>query len=113
MKAGVKAKERVQELLKKPFLIRTRWATAGGRGREARYYVIVEVDEKSLGEILISEGLARTKGVAPNLPTGDKAKIYMQKLDDLEAKAREKRAGAWSNSTSQKTDAMPTEGQSP
>src|SRR5437879_6845021 len=63
MKAGEKAKQRVQELLQKPFLIWTRWATAGGRGRESRYYVIVEIDGKSLGEILVTEGLARTKGV--------------------------------------------------
>jgi endonuclease YncB( thermonuclease family) len=62
MKAGEKAKQRTKELLQKPFLIWTRWATAGGRGRESRYYVIVDVDGKSLGEILVTEGLARTNG---------------------------------------------------
>jgi hypothetical protein len=46
MKAGEEAKERVKELLQKRFVIWTRWATAGGRGRESRYYVIVEVDQK-------------------------------------------------------------------
>jgi endonuclease YncB( thermonuclease family) len=66
MNAGENAKKRVQELLQKPFVIWTRWATAGARGRESRYYVIVEVDGKSLGEILVNEGLARVKGVAPN-----------------------------------------------
>src|SRR5712664_3504665 len=71
MKAGEKAKQRTKELLQKPSLIWTRWATAGGRGRESRYYVIVEIDGKSLGEILVSEGLARVKGVAPNLPSGE------------------------------------------
>jgi endonuclease YncB( thermonuclease family) len=99
MKAGVKAKERVRELLKKPFVIWTRWATAGGRGRESRYYVIVEIDDKNLGEILINEGLARTKGVAPNLPTGEHAGAYMQRLEGLEADARQKKIGAWSTST--------------
>lgn len=69
MKAGEKAKQRTKELLQKPFLVWTRWSTAGGRGRESRYYVIGEVDGKSLGEILVSEGLARTRGVAPNLLT--------------------------------------------
>src|SRR5256885_2730742 len=77
MKAGEKAKQRTKELLQKPFVIWTRWATAGGRGRESRYYMIVEVDGKSLGEILVAEGLARTKGVAPNLPSGEHAKAYM------------------------------------
>jgi len=104
MKVGVKAKDRVKELLQKPFVIRTRWATAGGRGREPRYYVIIEIDEKSLGEILISEGLARTKGMAPNLPSGEKAKAYMQRLEDLEAQAREKKLGAWAMSTAPKAE---------
>ena len=98
LKAGTKAKERVRELLQKSFLIRPRWATAGGRGRESRYYVIVEIDEKNLGEILINEGLARTKGVAPNLPTGEHAGAYMQRLEGLEADARQKKIGAWSTS---------------
>ena len=112
MKAGEKAKQRTQELLQKPFVIWTRWATAGGRGRESRYYVIVEVDGKSLGEILVSEGLARTKGVAPNLPNEEKGKAYMKRLDDLENAAHEKRLGAWKTSTSQKPEVSPTAQQS-
>ncbi len=113
MKAGEKAKQRTQELLQKPFVIWTRWATAGGRGRESRYYVIVEVDGKSLGEILVSEGLARTKGVAPNLPNEEKGKAYMRRLDDLESAAHEKQLGAWTTSTSQKPEVSPTAQQSP
>src|SRR5947207_11920826 len=113
MKAGEKAKQRTKELLQKPFLIWTRWATAGGRGRESRYYVIVEIDGKSLGEILVSEGLARTKGMAPNLPSGEHAKAYMERLDDLESAAHEKRLGAWASSTSKKPDVTPIPGQSP
>src|SRR5438105_15740832 len=113
MNAGEKAKQRTKELLQKPFLIWTRWATAGGRGRESRYYVIVEADGKSLGEILVSEGLARTKGKAPNLPSGEHAKAYMERLDDLESAAREKHLGAWASSTREKPDASPTAEQSP
>jgi len=113
MKAGEKAKQRTKELLQKPFLIWTRWATAGGRGRESRYYVIVEVDGKNLGEILVSEGLARVKGVAPNLPNEEKGKAYMERLDDLENAAHEKRLGAWTTSTSQKPEVSPTAQQSP
>src|SRR5436305_2190237 len=113
MKAGEKAKQRTKELLQKPFLIWTRWATAGGRGRESRYYVIIEVDGKSLGEILVSEGLARTKGMAPNLPSGEHAKAYMERLDDLETAAREKHLGAWAASTREKPEVSPTAQQSP
>ena len=113
MKAGEKAKQRTKELLQKPFVIWTRWATAGGRGRESRYYVIVEIDGKSLGEILVAEGLARTKGVTPNLPSGEHAKAYMERLDDLESAAREKHLGAWVSDTSKKSDVTPIPGQSP
>lgn len=113
MKAGEKAKQRTKELLQKPFVIWTRWATAGGRGRESRYYVIVEVDGKSLGEILVSEGLARTKGTAPNLPSGEHAKAYMERLDDLEGVAREKHLGAWTKSPAQTPSPTPTANASP
>jgi endonuclease YncB( thermonuclease family) len=113
MKAGEKAKQRTKELLQKPFLIWTRWATAGGRGRESRYYVIVEVDGKSLGEILVNEGLARTKGVAPKLPSDEKGKAYMERLDDLEGVAREKHLGAWATSTTQIPSPSPSNPASP
>jgi len=105
MKAGVKAKDRVKELLQKPFLIRTRWAIAGGRGREPRYYVLIEIDEKSLAEILVSEGLAQTKGVAVKLPTGETARLYKEKLESFEAEARKKKLGAWVGSTAEKEPA--------
>jgi endonuclease YncB( thermonuclease family) len=95
LKAGAKARDRMRELLREPFLVRTRWASAAGRGRETRYYAIVEVGGKSLAEVLVSEGLAQTKGVAPNLPSGEKASVYMKRLEELEAQARQKRAGAW------------------
>src|SRR5436190_1024972 len=85
MKAGEKAKQRTKELLQKPFVVWTRWSTAGGRGRESRYYVIIEADGKNLAEILVSEGLARVKGMAPNLPNEEKGKAYMERLDDLES----------------------------
>jgi endonuclease YncB( thermonuclease family) len=113
MKAGEKAKQRTKELLQKPFMIWTRWATAGGRGRESRYYAIVEIDGKSLGEILVTEGLARTKGVAPKLPSEEKGKAYMERLDDLEGVAREKRLGAWASSTTQSPSPSPTTSPSP
>ena len=104
MKAGEKAKERVRQLLQKPFVAQTRWATAGGQGVEPRYYVIVMIGEKSLAEILISEGLAWPKGIAAKLPSGEKSKDYMRRLSELEAQAREKKLGAWATSTAPKTE---------
>jgi endonuclease YncB( thermonuclease family) len=99
MNAGVKAKEKVKELLQKPFVLRTLWATAAGRGRETRYYVLIEVNEKSLAEILVSEGLARVKGVGHVLPSGEKSSAYVDRLNALEAEAKRERVGAWSTST--------------
>ena len=113
MKAGEKAKQRTKELLQKPFVIWTRWATAGGRGHESRYYVIIEIDGKSLGEILVSEGLAQAKGMAPNLPSGEHAKAYMERLDDLESAAREKHLGAWVTSSAQTPSPTPAASASP
>ena len=96
MKAGVKAKERVKELLQRAFVLRTLWASAAGRGRETRYYVLIEVDGNSLAEILVSEGLARVKGVGHVLPSGEKASSYVDRLTALEEKAKRERVGAWS-----------------
>lgn len=99
MKAGRTAREMVRDFLQEPFVVYTRWATAGGRGKEPRYYVLVEAGGKSLVEALVSQGLARTKGVIGNLPTGEKAKEYVAKLEALEREARQKRLGAWASST--------------
>jgi len=107
LKTARKAKERVQELLKEPFTVQTRWASAAGRGSETRYYGFVTVRGKSLAEILVSEGLARAKGVAPNLPNGEKASAYKEKLGKLEAAAREKRLGAWATSTKENPASHP------
>jgi endonuclease YncB( thermonuclease family) len=104
LNAGEKAKQRVKELLQKSFVLWTRWATAGGRGKESRYYVIIEADGKNLAEILVSDGLARTKGMSATLPSGEKGKEFMEHLDELETVAREKHLGAWANS---KTEAAP------
>lgn len=113
MKAGEKAKARTKELLQKAFAIWTRWSTAGGRGRESRYYVMIEVDGKNLAEILVGEGLARTKGMAPNLPTDEKGKAFMEHLDEVEDTARQKHLGAWATSNIETATPAPSDTLSP
>ena len=99
IQAGVKARDAVDELLRAaPFVIWTRRASAGGRSKQLRYYGLVEVGGKGLAEILVSRGLARTKGVKANLPSGEKSKEYVEKLEGLESEAREKRVGIWEHS---------------
>ena len=99
MKAGVKATETVRETLKGSFIVWTRWAGAAGRGKEIRYYGLVEVGGKSLVELLVTNGLARTKGVTANLPTGERSKVYVKKLHALEAEAKKQQIGVWERST--------------
>jgi len=106
MKAGAKAKDTVQEILRDPFVVRTRWASAAGRGKETRYYALVEVGGQSLAEVLVSQGLARTKGVSPNLPTGERAKAYVERLEALEGEARQRRLGIWASSPEKKTESQ-------
>src|SRR5256885_118162 len=57
MKAGAEADKAVRETLREPFGVWTRWASAAGRSKDHRYYGMVEVNGKDLGELLVSRGL--------------------------------------------------------
>lgn len=103
LRAGDRAKDRVQELLRGPFSVQTREATAGGSGKEPRYYAVVEVSGKRLAEVLVAEGLARTKGIFPNLPSGEKGKAYKARLEALEDEAHHERLGVWASSIKAET----------
>jgi endonuclease YncB( thermonuclease family) len=104
MKAGVKAKETVSDILREPFVVWTRWAAAAGRSREPRYYGLVEIGGKGLAELLVSKGLGRTKGVTANLPTGEKSKAYLERLQALEHDAEQRRIGIWAGSKKEKPE---------
>ena len=104
LKAGIKARERAKRLLQEHFVVITRWAIAAGRGREPRYYGIVEVDGKSLAEVLIKEGLAQAKGIAPSPPTGEKSGAYRERLQALEREAHRQRTGAWAGAAESKDE---------
>jgi len=96
LKVGEQARVRVRELLSKPFKIHTRWASGAGRGKLPRYLALVEVDGLDLGELLIKEGLARSKGTIVGLPGGEKAAAAAVRLDALESEAKAQAVGAWS-----------------
>jgi endonuclease YncB( thermonuclease family) len=104
MKAGRKARDTVRGLLREPFVIRTRQASAAGRSIEPRYYAFIEVGGKSLAELLVSQGLARPKGATVNLPTGENWKAYVKKLRGLESEARQKRLGIWGGAAEKKPE---------
>ena len=95
---GEQATKRVSEILREPFSVSTRWAVAAGRSAEPRHYGLIDVGGKRLIEVLVAEGLARTKGVAVNLPTGENSKKYLEKLRDIERQAKDQKKGIWAHS---------------
>jgi endonuclease YncB( thermonuclease family) len=95
LRAGRQATRLVRERLQTPFVVWTRWASAGGRSKTPRYYGFVEVEGQSLAELLVSEGLARTKGVIAKGPTGEPAHVTQEKLQAFERTARQQKRGIW------------------
>jgi competence ComEA-like helix-hairpin-helix protein len=73
----------------------TRWQNAMGRGKLARFYCVVLVQGKNLGEELVAHGLARIYGLRANWPEGTRATTIINKLKNLELTAREQRRGLW------------------
>jgi len=101
LSTGEAAARRVRQLLQEPFSVSTKWSVAGGRSKELRYYGLVDVGGKRLAEVLVSEGLARTKGVVVKLPSGEKATDYLARLRGLEREAKNQRIGIWAQSKMQ------------
>jgi endonuclease YncB( thermonuclease family) len=99
LQAGKKAAEVTRQFLSQSFTVHTRWTVAGGRSRQPRYYAIVAVSGRDLGELLVSQGLARTKGAVAPTPDGEPSKSVMARLQQLESEARRQRFGAWSASS--------------
>ena len=95
LKAGATARVFVRDTLNTPFTVLTRKAHAQGAAKDPRYYGMVRVGDKGLDEILVLAGLARVKGVAVNIPGGEKARAHSQRLQVLEEHARQKRSGLW------------------
>jgi endonuclease YncB( thermonuclease family) len=94
--AGRHATRFVRERLQTPFVVWTRWAHAGGG--TTRYYGIVEVEGQDLAELLVSAGLARTKGVIVTGPTGEAAHMVQARLQAFERTARHHKRGIWATS---------------
>ena len=104
LKAGARARLLVRDTLRTPFVVLTRKAYAQGAAKDPRYYGMVQVNAngKSTGldEILVLAGLARVKGVAVNIPGGEKSRAHAQRLLLLEEHAKQKRRGLWSRQDS-------------
>ena len=99
LRAGRQATSLVRERLHTPFVVWTRWASAGGRTKIPRYYSFVEVEGHSLAELLVSKGMARRKGVMAIGPTGEPAHVVQERLQALERTARQQKHGIWATSS--------------
>lgn len=108
LRAGRQARAMVRETLQAPFVVWTRWASAAGRTRVPRYYGFVAVGGQSLAELLVSQGLARTKGIRATGPTGEPAHAVEQKLSALEQDAKQHKKGVWATSTLAHTAPTPS-----
>jgi endonuclease YncB( thermonuclease family) len=98
MRAGQQAAGAVKDVLRQPFVVSTRWASAQGRTRLPRYYAFVEVGQRDLAEWLVGQGLARTKGTTSQRPNGEPSRAVLRRFEALEAEARTQHRGAWAAS---------------
>lgn len=96
---GRDAKKFVDAKLSEPFTIITRLAEGLGRSKIQRVYALVRTKDGDLGEQLITNGLARIHGVHPAMPDGSSGADEIQKLDQLEQQAKQRKLGGWAIST--------------
>ena len=92
---GRDAKKFVDAKLSEPFTVVTRLAEGLGRSKIQRVYALVRTKDGDLGEQLITNGLARIHGVHPAMPDGSSGADEIQKLDQLEQQAKQRKLGGW------------------
>jgi len=92
---GEAAKEFTRDKLAEPFTVLTRMANAMGRSNTERFYTFVQTKEGDLGEQLLANGLARIYGRRVTPPGASSSVAERQKLEELEAKAKQHKLGGW------------------
>jgi competence ComEA-like helix-hairpin-helix protein len=95
VKLGELAREFTREKLSRPFVVRTCWQDAKGQSRLPRFYAFIQASDGDLAEQLVENGLARVHGAAAQPEGLPSARAQWQKLDTLEAKAKQERVGGW------------------
>lgn len=96
---GRDAKKFVDAKLFDPFTIVTRLAEGLGRSKIQRVYGVVRTKDGDLGEQLVANGLARVHGVHSAMPDGSSGAEELQKLEQLEQDAKQKKLGGWAISS--------------
>jgi DNA uptake protein ComE-like DNA-binding protein len=95
IEVGQAAKEFTREKLSQPFTVLTRWKGAMGRSKMERFYAFVQTKDGDLSEQLVRNGLARNYGFRAAPPESKNARVEVEKLQQLEAQAKQEKIGAW------------------
>lgn len=95
IQVGHEAATYVRQQLSQPFTVVTRWQGAQGRSKLPRFYAFIQVQGHDLGNMLVSQGLARVFGVRATTPDGTVAETARAALLAQEDSARHERLGAW------------------
>lgn len=93
---GKYARQSALRLLSRPFSVFTKYEEAGSEGGEPSYFAFVTTpDGKDLGEILVEDGFARSRGKSANFP-GKSETSLKSRYDILEARAKHTKSGIYS-----------------
>lgn len=107
LQLGGFAKKFVEEKLARPFTVRTCLQDALGRSKKERFYAFIETNEGDLAELLVANGMARVHGSAAT-PVGlSSPELEWQKLQRLEAAARQQKVGGWGAAIGRMTVRLP------
>lgn len=96
---GLKARDRVIELLSEPFIVYTAFASAPGN---AIYGMVTLSTGEDLALVLLRDGVARNLGVGRETYDGLTAAEYKEFLADYEAQGMEAKVGLWAGSDPEK-----------
>jgi len=93
---GRKGKKFTQKTLSgKKFTVWTRWEDARGSSAQQRFFGLVKIGKKDLGEMLVKQGLARVYGASTVMPNGTPVDSQFARLRQMERRAKAKRRGGW------------------
>ena len=95
IEVGQAAKEFARRELSEPFTVLTHMSDAMGQSRIERFYAFVQTKDGDLGELLMRNGLARNYGFKTTPPGLSSSRIELEKLQQFENQAWQKRIGAW------------------
>jgi DNA uptake protein ComE-like DNA-binding protein len=92
---GEQAKKFTAAKLATPFTFVTRKASGMGRSNIERFYGFVQTSEGDLGQLLVTNGLARVHGTRAGRPGTSSAAEEIKTLTELEQQAKQAKRGAW------------------